>query len=41
MLLIFPPQAPAFSPHLALPQLTGYLQEHGYESEIIDLNMQS
>lgn len=39
MLLIFPPQAPAFSPHLALPQLTGYLQEHGYESEIIDLNI--
>ena len=39
MLLIFPPQAPVFSPHLALPQLRGYLKENGYDAEIIDLNI--
>lgn len=39
MLLVFPPQAPAFSPHLALPQLAGYLKANGYTADIVDLNV--
>lgn len=38
MLLIFPPQAPVFSPHLALPQLSGFLKAAGKSVDIIDLN---
>ncbi len=40
MLLCFPPQAPPFLPHLALPQLAGFLEVHGYSTKIIDLNVE-
>ncbi len=39
MLLIIPPQAVPFLPHLALPQISGYLQKNGIDCKIVDLNI--
>ncbi len=38
MLLVFPPQAPIFSPHLALFQIAGYLEGNGFYANVVDLN---
>lgn len=39
MLLLFPPQAPPFSPHLAVYQLKGYLKSRSVDTDAIDLNI--
>ncbi len=39
MILIFPPGWAPFSPFLALPQLKGFLNDHGYDAEIVDENI--
>lgn len=39
-LLLFPPQWTPNAPYLALPLLSAQLKKHGYEAEIMDLNIE-
>ncbi len=38
-LLLFPPQWTPIAPHFALPSLLGQLKANGYDSEVMDLNI--